>query len=194
MSVEVDLQEIDAVCEINDVYFSIILAKVGLVDNFSSTDAPAKIGLIDSASALAKVGLVDHYTEKPISPMCVPMSNGVALVCWTKPNDYVFVYEIYISFEYNGIYELIETTQYERVILTELPVGTVFYLKIIAVYANGSKSDPAQIKLGKFLKSTYQFNFISIEGTVIKAGYLINFKDPITGFSIPMTPLFDITF
>jgi hypothetical protein len=181
--------------EINEPVLSIINnIEAGLINNYAYGDAPALISLIDADSAPAQVGLIGLVIGKPINPLFVSLSNGAALACWGEPNQNVFMYDIFISLEYNGLYELFEMTNNNRIVLTELPVGETFYLKVSARYKNGLSSELVQFKIGKFRKLSHLFNVLAIRGTEISQGYVISPMDRKTGLTVSFQCLYGTTF
>ncbi len=133
----------------------------------------------------------------PTSPLCCYIGRGCALIEWTAPAVATppWYYELYYS-RNNVLFELYMTNIFNtRVFVNGLPPETTIFMKVRAVYTEGTDEQYSPfevIKKGKIITSPITMRITGVNGSMISAGAVFNFFDIKTGRLIPLRTSEDI--
>jgi len=137
----------------------------------------------DCAGIQLSAGICGFSYNAPSNPLFAPIGNGSGVLQFTYPtdSDRVMRYEILIGDSIYGQYKVIASSFYNRVMLRELPIDQ-FFMSVAAVYNDGVRSNPVQVKLGKISSvDNCDFYISSIAGTTVPAETRLSFLDRKTG-------------
>lgn len=116
----------------------------------------------------------------PINPLCCYIGRGCALCEWTAPDENVWYYEIYHSYN-NYTFTILRTNIFNtRVMLIGLSVNKTLFLKIRSAYfidETERYSDFCNIKKGTISLNPVTMRVTAVNGSTITQDAVFNFLD-----------------
>lgn len=155
---------------------SIIKYGLGLSSDYSSSGGIKKTFDFEASGEIPSPTVGD-----PVNPYALHIGQGSILFTW-EPAAGAHTYEIWASSSEVSSYTLAyEGIQDNRFIMRNVPLGSSFYFRVVAIHVTGERSNAVQVKKGKINKSSQVLKVKGIAGSVIPQGSVFSTVNSKTG-------------